>query len=48
MIARGLPITGVPTAGNWMEVDDQHDLKVAQSMMRSGTLVLAKTREVSN
>lgn len=48
MIARGLPITGIPTAGNWMEVDDQHDLKVAQSMLRSGALVLAQTREASS
>jgi len=48
MIDRGLPITGIPTAGNWMEVDDQHDLKVAQSMLRSGALVLAKTSEVSS
>ena len=48
MIAQGLPLTGIPVAGNWMEVDDQHDLKVAQGMLRSGELVLAKTREVSS
>lgn len=45
MINNGLPITGVPTAGNWMEVDDQQDLQVAESMMRTGTLVLNNTRE---
>ena len=48
LIARGLPITGIPTAGNWTEVDDQHDLKVAQNMMRSGALVLTKATEVSS
>ena len=48
MIDRGLRITGIPTAGNWMEVDDQHDLRVAQAMMRSGDLVLARTSEVSS
>lgn len=48
MIAQGLPITGVPAAGNWMEVDDQNDLKVAQGLLRSGELVLEKTREVSS
>jgi choline kinase len=48
MIAKGLPLTGIPVAGNWMEVDDQHDLKVAEDMLRSGQLVLAKTREVSS
>lgn len=47
LIAQGRPITGIPTAGNWMEVDDQDDLRVAQSMIRSGALVLARPSEVS-
>jgi len=48
MIAQGLPLTGIPVAGNWMEVDDQHDLNVAEGMLRSGELVLPNTREVSS
>jgi choline kinase len=45
MINRGLAIVGVPTAGNWMEVDDQKDLKLAESMLRSGALVLDNASE---
>jgi choline kinase len=48
MITRGLSIVGVPTTGNWMEVDDQNDLKLAESMMHSGTLALGDAIEVGS
>jgi L-glutamine-phosphate cytidylyltransferase len=40
MIQRGMPISGVPIAGHWMEVDNQQDLQLAEQMMRSGFLIL--------
>lgn len=48
LISRGYPVIGVPTAGNWMEIDDQQDLDVAESMMKSGALVLDKKRTVAS
>lgn len=48
LISRGYPVVGVPTAGNWMEIDDQQDLEVAESMMKSGALVLDNRRTVAS
>lgn len=48
LISKGYPVFGVPTAGNWMEIDDQQDLEVAESMMKSGALVLDKKRTVAS
>jgi L-glutamine-phosphate cytidylyltransferase len=41
LIKKGHVIHGYETAGNWCEVDDQSDLKVAENYIKSGKLCLA-------
>ena len=48
LISKGYPVFGVPTAGNWMEIDNQKDLEVAESMLKSGALVLDSKRTVTS
>lgn len=48
LIAKGFPIVGVPTAGNWMEIDNRQDLELAETMMTSGVLVLDKMNAVGS
>jgi len=33
LINNGRAITGIPISGNWMEIDDQHDLELANKML---------------
>lgn len=38
LISRGYPVQGIAISGNWCEIDDQEDLRVAEQLLSRGEL----------
>ena len=47
-LANGQTVQGVPVRGQWCEIDNQNDLRVAERRMREGRLDLVQPREVNS